>query len=645
MRSAALALALSAGLVAGCSLTDIDDAAFQPCPARLLPGDLVITEIMADPGDHVLTGGAPAAADGPVGEWIEVFNASGRALVLDGVILRVAPGVGAVDGDAVDDGAERPADDEPRDPTADLGAWQRGLDGVAIAAGEYLILGGDRGAADTSWLGARAADGDPTDVLADGGGRIALGCDVMEIDAVAYDLAAPSASWALSGGARPDAERNDEADAWCRAGGGSAGAPRASPGASNELCPGVEMGDGDDSGDGGGGADERPDGMCLDGGEWRPIVAPAPGALVITELMANPAAVDDASGEWVEIWVAGEPGEVIDLHSIRFGQTSEDLAAALDGDDCAPAPAGSYHVFARSDDADSNGGLPALAGTLPASLRNTAGRLAVGVGDQVLDVVTWSSATAGVALSVDPRHRSAADNDDPGAWCDAAGAPYGGGDIGTPGQPNPGCELVPTPGDDEPPPAGDTPTCVEDGEARPQRPPAPGTIRIVEVMANPAAVADQGGEWLELRVDVDADLNRLELGEVPGVALTTIDDAVCLAVAAGTSIVLARSEDPAENGLLPAVFGQLGFGLVNSGGELYVGVAGEVLDAVAYPAGPAGVAVIRAGEGDSWCDSPAGLVYGAGDRGTPGGENPPCPAPAAATYGQASAAWFQASSD
>ena len=242
VRSAALALTLSAGLVAGCSLTDIDAAAFQACPARLLPGDLVITEIMANPGDFGLAGGSSTAADGPVGEWIEVFNASGRALVLDGVILRVAPGAGVVDGDAADGGAEQPVDDAAGDPTADPTAWQHGLDGVAIAAGEYLLLGGDRGAAEMSWPGARGADSNTADALADGGGRIALGCDVMEVDAVVYEPAAPSASWALSGGARPDAERNDEADAWCRAGGGSAGAPRASPGASNQLCPGADMG-------------------------------------------------------------------------------------------------------------------------------------------------------------------------------------------------------------------------------------------------------------------------------------------------------------------------------------------------------------------------------------------------------------------
>jgi len=50
-------------------------------------------------------------------------------------------------------------------------------------------------------------------------------------------------------------------------------------------------------------------------------------------------------------------------------------------------------------------------------------------------------------------------------------------------------------------------------------------------MADPGAVADSDGEWIEVRCDEAADLNGLELGKVPGQVLATIEAPVCLSVA------------------------------------------------------------------------------------------------------------------
>jgi hypothetical protein len=158
--------------------------------------------------------------------------------------------------------------------------------------------------------------------------------------------------------------------------------------------------------------------------------------------------------------------------------------------------------------------------------------------------------------------------------------------------------------------------------------PAPGSVRITEIMADPHAVTDSDGEWIEVRFDVTADLNHLELGKVPGQVLTTIEAPQCRSMAAGSHAVLARTVDPQRNGGLPQVDGVLGFSLVNGGGALFVGVSGAVLDQVSHGQAVAGASVSRdEGDGQTWCTSPMDATYGDGDQGTPGAANPACAEP------------------
>ncbi len=376
-------------------------------------------------------------------------------------------------------------------------------------------------------------------------------------------------------------------------------------------------------------------------------LAPAPGDVVITEVMANPAAVPDAAGEWIELYV----GRDLDLDGLSVGVEPGALRVIVAEGACMRATAGAHVVLAASADPGANGGLGAIAGELDLGLRNTGGTLIIGHGSAVLDEVRWASALAGRSLALDPAHRSPAGNDVAAHWCASTATPYGSGDIGTPGGANGPCGEAPgdspadagtrgdagTPGatvDAAPSPIIDAPPavplCSDAGVMRPIVAPAPGSVHITEIMADSRAVADSDGEWLELRLDVDADLNGLELGKVAGDVLATIEASQCLSVPAGSHVVLARTSDSVRNGGLPRVDAELGFGLVNGGGTLFVGVGGAVLDRVSHGAAIAGAsASLDEGDDSTWCTSPADAVYGRGDRGTPGAPNPACAGPAA----------------
>lgn len=560
-------------LLAGCGPHWLGDGLdIAECPAGLLPGELVITEVMPSPGD----GGA---------EWIEIFNAASEPVDLGGVVITVSTG-------------------ESSPPQRHV------LGNTPIEPGAYFVLG------------ERAQSAAPVDhvygealgPLPDDGARVTLRCDVIEVDAVAYPAAAPGAAVGLSGALVPNAVANDEAASWCVASAAFAPGLTGSPGARNESCAGAP-------------GDVPPD-SCEDDGAVRAIVPPAIGDLVITEIMANPEAVPDAQGEWLEVHVVRD----VDLNglavSTEAGATDADVLLADPA--CVRVAAGTHLVLAASMDPATNGGLAPIA-ELAGSLRNTGGTLSLVHDGTVLDTIAWLSAPAGASLALDPAYRSPVHNDLAEHWCASKTTPYGNGDVGTPGAENAPCSQPPPddPGDpDDPGNPGDPPAgmCDDAGVLRPIMTPAAGTVRITEIMADPGAAPDASGEWLELAFGAAADLNGLELGKLPGQVLATITSAQCLPVLAGAHVILARSADPARNGGLPRVDAGLTFGLLNGGDTLFIGVAGAVLDAVTHAAATAGVsASLDQTDGITWCLSPEGTTYGAGDRGSPGASNPACP--------------------
>lgn len=158
--------------------------------------------------------------------------------------------------------------------------------------------------------------------------------------------------------------------------------------------------------------------------------------VVVSEVMADPASVADAVGEWFELTNVG--ATAVDLQGLRV----EDAGSGVVVDRPLVVAPGGRAVFARSGDPSVNGGLWVdhawLAGF---SLTNTGDQIRLTTGGVVLDEVVWTESTPGVSWSLSSTRLDATGNDDALAWCDGSTA-FGDGDLGTPGGANPVCPLA-----------------------------------------------------------------------------------------------------------------------------------------------------------------------------------------------------------
>ena len=163
----------------------------------------------------------------------------------------------------------------------------------------------------------------------------------------------------------------------------------------------------------------------------------AHGALLVTEIMANPSMVGDTEGEWFEV-VNGTPYDVnLD------GLVVEDLGVdsfTVAGD--VWLAAGGHGVLARDGDAAANGGVAVDYTYDGFWLVGAADEIVLSFDGVELDRVEWWDPdwpdAAGTAMSLDAGAHDAALNDDPENWCEAMD-PYGLGDLGSPGAANPVC--------------------------------------------------------------------------------------------------------------------------------------------------------------------------------------------------------------
>ncbi|MBK8237309.1 MAG: hypothetical protein IPK74_17335 [Deltaproteobacteria bacterium] len=520
-------------------------------------GDLVLSEFHAD----------PSAVGDDDGEWFEIYV--GKTVDLNGVSFGKVAG-------------------EP------LGTIN-GSECISITAGSYVVLA--RGDDPATNGGLESPLGLFDFSLGTSTGSLFLGYGDDVLDEIAWTGSDPGAASSLD----PDfvtAAGNDDPTHFCAAitpyGAGDLGTPGAANDAQCEIAP--------------------PEGQCWDGTAFVDVIAPGVGDLVITEFSANPSAVDDTAGEWIEI-TATAP---VHLNGLELGRDGA-VATTIDTADCILAGVGDALVIAREIDPLVNGGLSTAVASFDFSLVNSDGNLFIGYAGAVLDEITWPSSTAGAATALDPSFLDPADNDDPANWCTAS-TPYGDGDLGSPGETNPACGTV-NPG-----------TCNDGGTDRTAVPPTAGQLVITEFMPDPSAVSDANGEWFEVLVLADVDLNGVELGTEVGNPDTTLPvGGDCIAVTAGTRVVFARSDDMATNGGLPAVAGTFGFGLANGGGALVVGYGGEALDVVTWSGSTPGAAssldpdLENPTDNDdqgSFCAATA--VYGDGDRGTPGAIGDDC---------------------
>lgn len=179
-------------------------------------------------------------------------------------------------------------------------------------------------------------------------------------------------------------------------------------------------------------------------------------------------------------------------------------------------------------------------------------------------------------------------------------------------------------------------------------PPQIGDLVITEVMPNPNAIIDDtvdpvirvddaDGEWFEVEVFADLDLNGLQLDRANDTRdPDEVNSGSCLHVSAGDRVVFARSFDGNVNGMIGEVAGTFDFTMVSgssdSPGDVQLLFDDLVLDSFTWThATGTGASLqldpdfVTAEDNDMerfWCDGTT--AYGLGDLGTPGAANLEC---------------------
>jgi hypothetical protein len=286
---------------------------------------------------------------------------------------------------------------------ADLNGFQLGPSPNALAAAVdqdecFPIGAGERVVFGASPAAAPRVDSELSFSLGNSGERsIVAGVNGVVLDQVDYEGTVEGRAWQL-----------DPEDELCLASTHEAYISEnfGTPGENNPTCP-VVLGPG----------------MCMEESAPRPIVSPIPGEAWITEWMANPLEVGNRNGEWLEVQFE----RAVDLNGLVLSDLSSS-SSPIQAESCLKVAAGAHVLFARSANPSENGGLERVDHELSLSLNNSDETIALSIGGQSLDTVSYERSKAGIATQIDAL----------GNVCDASQA-YGDGDLGTPGTPNPRC--------------------------------------------------------------------------------------------------------------------------------------------------------------------------------------------------------------
>jgi hypothetical protein len=175
------------------------------------------------------------------------------------------------------------------------------------------------------------------------------------------------------------------------------------------------------------------------------VIMPQPGDFIITEFLADPVAVPDVAGEWVEVYNASPA--VLSLADFELHDDGGD-SWVIDED--IVVPPGARVVLARNGDYLSNGGVVAAYEYANFVLDDSTDQIVLSfLGLEIdrvnYDLTLYPIATAARSLGFDPA-QGVGDlllNDDPYNWCSAS-TPVGlpGADFGTPGGPNDPCDCL-----------------------------------------------------------------------------------------------------------------------------------------------------------------------------------------------------------
>ena len=164
----------------------------------------------------------------------------------------------------------------------------------------------------------------------------------------------------------------------------------------------------------------------------------APGSIIVTEFMANPSAVSDTFGEWLELY---NPGDVsVDINGWTVRDHGSNSHVINNGDSLMIRPRG-YLVLGRNSDPSANGGITLGYQYSGFTLGNSDDEIElVDASGTVIDTVVYSGTWvfAGASSSLNPNSQDAVANDAQANWCTAT-TTLPSGDDGTPGSSNDTC--------------------------------------------------------------------------------------------------------------------------------------------------------------------------------------------------------------
>jgi hypothetical protein len=172
-------------------------------------------------------------------------------------------------------------------------------------------------------------------------------------------------------------------------------------------------------------------------------LVPAENVIVITEIMKNPDAVPDPTGEWFEIQNLSKSDVDVNAFTIEDMGTDKHRLYKKGG---LVIPANGIFVLGNSANPEENGGITPDYVYDNFALGNGEDQIILKAGESVVDQVAyveggdWPNAKGGKSLSLDPAETSIWGNDSGLNWC-VGQTPFGMGDLGTPGTGNPPCPF------------------------------------------------------------------------------------------------------------------------------------------------------------------------------------------------------------
>ena len=359
----------------------------------VVPGDVTITEVMANPHDE------------GSGEWFEVrFTENVKGKHLNGLAIVV-------------DGTQK--------------GVLEGVDGncVAASANEYLAIAKDsahltdQGIENVVEVAKLGLKNDSVDLVLKSGDEV--------IAAAAYDEKTDGISYQLN---IYEIDAPELAENWCYTpatedflftgaeGKGSYG----TPGKPNTGCPLVCDPD-----------ECEFDGMCA---KTDPVKS---GHLVITEVMADPGG---DKGEWFEVLVTAE-ADGKHLNGLEvFVDNSSKGAVASDSNECLVANGNDILVVGKGLDLFATP-YPVKADLLVSSLalKNGKFELRLAAGGFDVDAATYASKVSGVSYQLNGLFVDSVSNNNPDNWCYTPDTPENEietGSYGTPGELNPECPAL-----------------------------------------------------------------------------------------------------------------------------------------------------------------------------------------------------------